>query len=37
VLLPIAGPSEVATTLQQQASPRGNTLRIAADGLNLER
>ncbi|MET0413800.1 MAG: ATP-binding protein, partial [Polyangiaceae bacterium] len=37
VLLPIAGPTEVATTLQQQASPRGNTLRIAADGLNLER
>jgi signal transduction histidine kinase len=37
VLLPIAGPTEVATTLQQQASPRGNTLRIAADGLNLDR
>jgi signal transduction histidine kinase len=37
VLLPIAGPTEVPTTLQQQASPRGNTLRIAADGLNLER
>lgn len=37
VLLPIAGPTEIASTLQQQQSPRGNTLRIAADAASAER
>jgi signal transduction histidine kinase len=37
VLLPIAGPSDPSMTLQQSQSPRGNTLRLAADAAVLER